>query len=35
MSDKNVMPVKDPSCVKSASMPAPIRKDKAMPIKGK
>lgn len=33
----STMPVKDPACVKSASMNVPklIRKDKAMPIKGK
>lgn len=29
------MPVKDPAAVKSKSMPPKIRKDKAMPIKGK
>lgn len=33
MTDKNVMPVKDPAAGKAASMPAPVRKDQAMPIK--
>jgi hypothetical protein len=37
MADKNTMPVKQPSCAttKVLQVPKLVRKDKAMPVKGK